>query len=992
MYNFYRSAMNPVQHNQEAVANTVLAQLLTQLGLNAQAETTVKSGWPDIFIKRQSDGARIYLETEYEPARTVDDDAKKRLTSMLTGSSARCLIAFAIKLPEALKNEDQRFLKQRFQDAKLKWRVWHAFRNPRKPKAKLEFSGGHPETGRIDELVRAIRTVEIEVYELENAVNILGEGACEAGDMLGGATISRLARNVFKNNKYKPARDAEETAQLSALIVINAMMFQERLAQKNPTYPPLLEPEGTQSWKEKVLKDWDIILDTDYFPIFKMACDVVKTLNSSERKEFLNVSLTIAQKVVELTKGQSHDLAGRIFNKLVADREFVKAYYTRIPTATLLAGLALAPHRWENLNWADAAILEDFRVLDPACGTGTLLMAAYKQIAVNAKIAELDDEQKRRDFHRTMVETAIHGFDVVLAAVHLAAATLASISPEAIFTKMNLAAPKLGLNADGSGHLGSLDFLDSNIAKTSFRAEDENGAQSKFEEVQEAVKPHSLEKDTVTIPQADLVIANPPYVRFGKGKKKKDNKLKSRIFGQFEEDCDTLSSHLSKKLRGTGANQNAGLASAFIVLADKYVKPNGRIAFVLPSTAISGASWANLRYRISERYDVEFIISAQVEKSQSLSFDTSINEVLLIARKLVNGDKPTNQATFVNLSSLPVNAYEANLLAREINKIADQNAINKISGAPVGGTVIGGEFVDTQWRESSKWGEAVVVPINSGVWSSAVWQAGSTGQYAWNLYKKGILWNADGTRTIHKFQLPELQKICNISAYHLQIKGTQGAFDVAETYDIQDQFPALYKLKSSDVQSMRQEPNAHLSPKQNSNHEKYWSGAGHLQIAPELGYRSQSCAAVYTERKTLGVRSWHTLTFKDAKNARAYEIALVLWLNSTLHLCCQIAHSSYSQTGRGTMTKTVLHTLPVLDVTKLKDWQLNAAQKIWDGLKDKEFQTFNLCHEDNTRIELDERLLKDVFGLDANAVEAVARIRELLVQEPRVHGGKKPPS
>jgi len=753
--------------------------------------------------------------------------------------------------------------------------------------------------------------------------------------------------------------------------------------------PPLpLGATDKKSWQDAVLDAWSVILAVDYKPIFKMARDVVELLANDETPDFLNITTARAKLLVELTKIGSHDLAGHIFNRLVADRKFIAAYYTRIPTATLLAGLALAPQRWKDLDWTDPATLEDFRVLDPACGTGTLLMAAYKQIEANAKIADLNDADKRRAFHKTMVETAIHGFDVVHVALHLAAATLASISPDTLFKKMHLAAPKFGVAADGAMHLGSLDFLDSNIAKTSFRAADENGAQSKFEEAQEVVKPDSLEKDTVAIPQADLIIANPPYTRHesdtGEGK------LKSRIFGQFEKDWEILSKQLSKKLSGTDANQFAGLASAFIVLADKYVKPNGRIAFVLPSTALTGTSWADLRGSIAERYDVEFVISAQIDISQSLSFDTHITEVLLIARKLVNGDEPTGRAVFVNLSSLPADAYEANLLVREINKIADKNAIRRISEAPIGGTAIGGQFVDKQWRESSKWGEAVVAPINGESWGDAVWRASAAGQYVWNLYNKGVLWNADGAHEVNTFELTEAQKICDISPYDLQIKGTQGPFDISESYAVNDRFPAMYKLKSDKVKSMLQAPNASLTLKPDSNHTEIWRFAGNLQVSPALQYSAQSQCAIYTEPKTLGVGSWFTLTFKDDKKSTAYEIALALWLNSTLGLCCQIAHSTFSQVGRGRIRKTGLRSLPVLDVTKLEERQLNAAQKIWNDLKDMEFQPFNRCHEDKTRRKLDESLLKDVFRLDAEAFKAVDVIRKLLVYEPRVHGGNLP--
>lgn len=54
------------------------------------------------------------------------------------------------------------------------------------------------------------------------------------------------------------------------------------------------------------------------------------------------------------------------------------------------------------------------------------------------------------------------------------------------------------------------------------------------------------------------------------------------------------------------------------------------------------------------------------------------------------------------------------------------------------------------------------------------------------------------------------------------------------------------------------------------------------------------------------------------------------------------------------------------------------------------FEPFYRCAVDDARIALDERFLTEVLELDESAVTAVARIRELLAQEPSIHGSKKP--
>ena len=82
-----------------------------------------------------------------------------------------------------------------------------------------------------------------------------------------------------------------------------------------------------------------------------------------------------------------HDLAGRIFNRLIAERKLLAAFYTSIPASTLLAGLALSSSRWSLVDWGSQEDIANLRVVDPACGTGTLLMAAYRQLVQQANEA-----------------------------------------------------------------------------------------------------------------------------------------------------------------------------------------------------------------------------------------------------------------------------------------------------------------------------------------------------------------------------------------------------------------------------------------------------------------------------------------------------------------------------------------------------------------------------------------------------------------------------
>ena len=150
--------------------------------------------------------------------------------------------------------------------------------------------------------------------------------------------------------------------------------------------------------------------------------------------------------------------------------------------------------------------------------------------------------------------------------------------------------------------------------------------------------------------------------------------------------------------------------------------------------------------------------------------------------------------------------------------------------------------------------------------------------------------------------------------------------------------------------------------------------------------------ATRTNVQALGIRAWFTLNVQEADQmARARrETALALWCNSTLGLLFHVNHSNRAQEGRGTGSKGMLESLMTLDVRELEAWQLEEAQEIWRDFRDRKFQSFHQCAVDTARIELDERVVRDLLGLGEDAVAAVARLRSLLAADPSIHGSKEP--
>ena len=493
----------------ESVVNAALADLFQKrAGLQAEAESThSSSGRPDVLVL--VDNGPIVVETEYAPARSVNADALARLGMEIQGQAVS--VAFAVSVPKDLRAVPQAQLASRLAVATLDWQEWRG-----------DGTSGPRIRGNVDELAQAVRSAEAPVDDLDEAVDQLDEGARAAGARLFGspATLQRVAE-VFQT------APGDEAANMGALVVINAMMFHERLAE----FEPGIRPVSTLRWDGRIAKNrlaasWDAILAIDYFPIFRMARDVVEELPTQLAADFLDRCALTAERLLGMAATRRHDLAGRIFNRLIADRKFLAAFYTKIPTATLLAGLALDPSQWPDVDWRSPDSVRGLTVIDPACGTGTLLMAAYHQLADNARRAGLPgneaSDQPQNQLHRLLIEDVIHGADVVQAAIHLTAATLAAMSPSVAFRRMNLHTLPLGFDDVNGARLGSLDWLTRDRLDSLFSGAGEQVS--------------GLAGDTASSarrPRADLVIMNPPYTRHeGPGD---GSDTFTTVFGAFRE-------------------------------------------------------------------------------------------------------------------------------------------------------------------------------------------------------------------------------------------------------------------------------------------------------------------------------------------------------------------------------------------------------------------------------------------------------------------------
>ena len=946
----------------EIAYNLSLARLLRHEGLHAEGEQRRvfggARGQADVLL--DFDDYAVVIEAEFgAPAKA---DADKRLPTgapaVVGGLPVRLVIAigYPSRLADLPESETDANLGA-CEDLVMAYRYFGE-------------AWGEETTGSVGTLAEVLRDYWVQSDNgigIEETVKRAASAIEDAGDIL-----ARL------ESQGSGEQDGPST---KALIWLNAMLFQELLARHLDTslLPPehrgkrILRPDPERG-PDHLVRQWIEILEINWWPIFFIAKETLKTTPGPANQEAVSVLKRAAAEIAETGTIRRHDVAGRIFHRLLDTRKFLATNYTTIPAAIMLAGLAFDERSecWSGIDFADPQSVADLRIVDPACGSGTLLMAAAQEILKRGRQAGSDDGGER-EVVRSILERAVYGFDVVPAAIHLAASTLCMAETRQVIRDMNLWRVRHDV-ADGVSRLGSLDFLSGSPSRG-------NAARLPLfdEEVSVRVTGGGEMEDDVAMPQAcHLVIANPPFTRAG-GPGDEKNTLWNPIFGSLFDanDAKRMNDDLQKTLQGTPASLYAGLGSAFVVLADESLAPGGRLAFVLPATMLTGSRWGGVRQLLLSKYRIEWVIVSHDIRNRSavkglpgrclvsFSESTRIAEVLIVATK-GGANLNRNHVRFVNLLQNPDEPVQAMTLVRKLIAM-DENMVPLESRAmDVGGT---------------NWGSLVAVPqrdLSDGAWSYAALAQAELILVA-SLGRPGV---AGPLRSV---PLAELGDFTDLGPYEMQIKNpAQGLFDITETNDVQRAgIPALWHHKSTRNVTLQAKADARLerrADKDRSAQDRMLGRQGRLQLARELGMAPQRVAAVLTETPMLGVRSWITVLPRNP--APGKEEALCLWLNSTPGVLLRIVHGNRPYLGRSAPPHELARTLPVLDVDQLSVKQLAAAASLYEDLKGKRLEGFSGIESDPIRSELNARLCREVLGIEPAGVEELTR---KLALEPTMH-------
>ena len=942
---------------------------------------------PDIVITNEGRTGGVILETEFAPARTVESEARDRLGGAFAADGSPVEQVVAVRIPAEARTPGTRLETLTYS--------YKVCTNGTETVSWFPAKGWIE--GTLADLAGFVETVAVSPRTLAEGVNALEAGVSQAANIIRRGMAGARRAGLEQIATVLHQRDGEQTTRMAAAIMANALVVHSAIASVDPGTRSLsdasLRGYDNVLLQTEVLACWRAILEVNYWPIFKVAHDVLAAVDEATAGRALRTLGNTAGRLSELGATTIGDMAGQMFGQLIADRKFLATFYTKPSSAALLAELAIARLQ---VDWSDPAAVGELRVADLACGTGALLSAVYRRIISRLHRAGLDDAE----LHHRFMESVLIGCDIMPAATHLTAAQLSSAHPTVTFGNTCIHTMPYGELARDGGvrtSIGSLDLLD--------EAEVYSLLGTGAGRVTGAGDVGDAGDHRINLPSGslDLVIMNPPFTRptnheiadvpvpsfAGFETSELEQRAMSRRLTQLRK-------KLPHKRAGDG---NAGLASDFVDLAHVKLRAGGVLALIVPGAVISGEAWSRTRRLLGTGYDDITVVTVAEDgvTDRAFSADTGMADTILLATKRTTprAETASPRADYLALDRLPETITAGIEVARGVNARTD-----------AGHLTVGSELVGWSVR--------------------GVFDGGATGHPA-GVSNPDVASTAsalaDGALKLPRHKILPLPTVSlgelgqrgpvdrDINGMNRGGNGAadepRGPFDVSRLTDrasyTRSSWPILWSHNAAAERCMTVLPCSEGIVRAGMREValRLWSGyrnaggaqiagAGRLHINRDFQINSQSLSACLTPTAAIGGRAWPSFapTPTAEEQAGNWEKALAVWLNTTPGLIARWWVSTRQQRGRACLTVTTLGAIPVLNLRILQVDIVASLAGTLDRFAARGLLPANEAYQDPVRRELDEAVLCGVLGLPESILGPLATVREQWCDEPSVHGGK----
>lgn len=537
--------------NREELVNMMMAQILDrEPGWSAIPEQTrvvrgQLSRRPDIVV--DVGGRAVVIETEFPPASGLSYDMKKAAGYDLR-NLGRPIATVGIILPRAT-------MQCRVDEIEDHLMACNSLEYHVVPSGGARFPPSGHLAGSILDVRTAIQLSSVPEADIRRGYEIMAAGVDKIEYIIRARAGGGAHDAVCGFLRQKPG---DGTWRMAALVLLNACMFYDELSGHRDDVPTIhsLSVVGTVD-HAALLDAWRAVRAIDYAPIFDTAISVLEVLPPAAASDIIAVMIYTSSRVTATGANRFVDFYGMLYQRLLYERRLVAAYYTRPEAATLLAGLTISG--CEDGLWRDRDRIKGLRIADFACGSGSLLHAAYSHVI---HCSPLD----MSDLHAHMMENCIWAADIFPVATHFAVSALSSMFPSKTFDDCHIYTRNLGPGDSGGYHLGSLDLIDD--LEPFVDAGVMHGGRG-----QRPVRDATLKHDS-----CDFIVMNPPFARAtNHGGNRPDPVPPFAVRGIDPEDQIEMGKHNSRMFKDTCAHGNAGLASHFMAICNKKIRGGGAI-------------------------------------------------------------------------------------------------------------------------------------------------------------------------------------------------------------------------------------------------------------------------------------------------------------------------------------------------------------------------------------------------------------------------------
>jgi hypothetical protein len=968
----------------ESRLNILLSELLNQIGVVSHSEY-IGDGRKDLIIYHQ--GLAIVLEGSYDK-QDAENDAKRRIEQLA------CDVAIAVQYPKTFAQDlTEGEIRDRLKEAKLPVRVIVPEDISGTLLRKLYEKDviAKPVEGWYDLDVNLLATLIQEIAQFIINEEMVGEAEEEVARIVEmfvshlslhrqtetiAINLDRALYKLYGFSIGEPKEIKEAIfAQATLALLLGSVYYESiRYAHGLDSLQSFARNENPQRALEKATHE---ILKINYEPIFELVDDILKAFPTMTRSfnELLNLAVTIASKRTLLRR----DLAGKVYHQVVGDwalKKGLATFFTQVPAAYLL------------LHLANPTLC---RLADFACGSGTLLVAAYSATNSQHRLSLLKSGIDKhpgdieRDFHISFMNSC-HAFDVLGYASQITALNLALHSPETPITgsSTTYTMPLGYREEDSSVSLGSLEF-----ARTDM----------KLDQIFAQVIKRSVgkeEKDAVInllrLEPFDLIVMNPPFSRTtGRGGRSggglfgfmSDKSVRKIVLDDYTALRNDIKAKLNSKARKLLKNTSlevlitndelrayrdiwqAGEGLLFLYLADVKIRLGGKICFILPKGLLSGVSWFLARTLMGANYHIEHVIVSYEPNHYNFSESTSLSECMVIAQRVLE-HRSEDETNFIILLKKPSTSMEAIALANRIRTSSGEYVEASRAKA----------FIMTVKRKElieniDNWGRFVSLPdvrmvkeiknVLNGVLRLGN-QEGRVPLVRLNEIMSSI--GVDAHRFIDTFQMvePTLTSGTDVPGSVRIIKGGEEA----------------QRLK------MRTASNAYAVPIIERGRKIFEEVAARLLVPDRIWVSTAHVISMLSDEKLIS-NIFYAVRLKNETSNRLK--ALCLWLNTTWGILTILGSREETRGGFIRLKMSQWRLLPILDIDGIEKNKVSAFASLFDKFADSPLRRIpeqygSRGRVDRLRLELDTSFLR-VLGIQAednDLLSLYAQIAQSLVQ------------